>query len=338
MPAEHKAGTILVIKLGALGDVVLALPHIARIQAAHPGRCITVLTAPEYAPLFAALPGIDVVAFPRKGFIAMVRLLRWLFAQRIEVVYDLQGSSRSRIMTLLTQAPVRVGGSVAFAYTHAPPVAAAAWLHACDRLNRLLATVGIEPADPDWRMPVLPDAQSRVNDWLRGHGLSEQLLVLLHAGSSLRWPSKRWPATYFRELSQALAGQGLQVIWIGGADDTELNRTLASATGTDTSGEFSYPELAALARHAVFAVTNDSGPMHILAAAGLPVYAFFGPTDWRRSHAPGQQQHVLTHPVSCSPCQLRICPPKRRHACMRDLSPARVLARLQADGFLRSEK
>ncbi len=338
MPLEHKAGTILVIKLGALGDVVLALPPIARIQAAHPGRCITVLTAPEYAPLFAALPGIDVVAFPRKGFMAMVRLLRWLFAQRVEVVYDLQGSLRSRIMTLLTQAPTRIGGSAAFAYTHAPPANDATRPHACDRLNRLLATVGIEPTDPDWRMPVLPDVQSRVDGWLQGRGLAEQSLVLLHAGSSPRWPSKRWPAAYFNELSQALAGHGLHVIWIGGADEAELNRALASATGTDAGEEFSYPELAALARRAVFAVTNDSGPMHILAAVGLPVYAFFGPTDWRCSHAQGQAERVLTSDAECSPCQLRVCPPQRGHACMHDLSPARVLARLQADGFLRSEK
>jgi ADP-heptose:LPS heptosyltransferase len=337
MPLEHKAGTILVIKLGALGDVVLALPPVARIQAAHPGRCITVLTAPEYAPLFAALPDVDVVAFPRKGFIPMARLLRWLFAQRVEVVYDLQGSLRSRIMTLLTQAPVRVGGSAAFAYTHAPPKADATRLHACDRLNRLLATVGIEPADPYWRMQVLPAAQSRVTDWLHGHGLAEQSLVLLHAGSSPRWPSKRWPAAHFRELALALAGRGLHVIWLGGADDAELNRTLGSATGTDASGEFSYPELAALARHAEFAVTNDSGPMHMLATAGLPVYACFGPTDWRRSHAQGQAERVLTSDADCSPCQLQVCPPQRRHVCMRDLLPARVLARLQADGFLKSE-
>jgi len=284
------------------------------------------------------LPHIDVVTFSRKGFMAMLRLLRWLFTQRIEVVYDLQGSLRSRIMTLLTQAPLRVGGGAAIAYTHAPPAEAVTRLHACDRLNRLLVVAGIEPAAPDWRMPVLPAAQLRVDDWLQRHGLGGQSLVLLHAGSSPRWPSKRWPAAYFNELSQALSGQGLHVIWLGGTDDAELNRTLASATGTDASGEFSYPELAALARHAVFAVTNDSGPMHILGATGLPVYAFFGPTDWHRSHAQGQAERVLASDAECSPCLLRVCPPQRGHVCMRDLSPARVLARLQADGVLRSEK
>ena len=338
MSVECRAGTILVIKLGAMGDVVLALPHIARIRAAHPGHCITVLTAPEYKHLLTALPGIEVVAFPRKGFIAMARLLRWLLGRRVGTVYDLQGSLRSRSMTLLTRAPVRVGKRAHFAYTHAPAASDTPSLHAFDRLNLVLAAMHIEPARPDWRLPVMPSARSRVEDWLQVRGLTGQALVLLHAGSSSRWPSKRWPAAHFRELAKALAGQDLHIIWIGGSDDAGLNRTLASSTGTDASGEFSYPELAALAANAVFAVTNDSGPMHILAAAGLPVYACFGPTDWRRSHALGQKNRVLTNPVSCSPCYLKSCPPERQHACMQGISPATVVARLKMDGLLRDEK
>jgi len=80
-----------------------------------------------------------------------------------------------------------------------------------------------------------------------------------------------------------------------------------------------------------FAICNDSGPMHLLSLSGIPVHAFFGPTDWRRSHALGQQEHVLINPVPCSPCFLNVCPPERRHECLADISPDRVFARLQAD-------
>ena len=69
---------ILIIKLGALGDVILALPHIRRIVAAHPDAAITVLTAPEYADLLAGEAGISVAAFRRRGFLEMSRLLAWL--------------------------------------------------------------------------------------------------------------------------------------------------------------------------------------------------------------------------------------------------------------------
>jgi ADP-heptose:LPS heptosyltransferase len=332
-----RASNILVIKLGALGDVALAMPHIARIQTAFPQDRVTLLTAPEYAPLAAVLPGLEVAGFPRKGFLAMTRLLRWLLARRFTAVYDLQGSLRSRIMTRLTQAGKRVGKAAGIAYTHAPSPAGDV-VPAFEVLNRVLEAGGIAAAAGDFRLPVAPALQTGVDTWLRRQGLEGKPLVLMHAGSSPRWPSKRWPARYYRELAVELTARGLQVIWLGADSDRPLNRTLASATGTDASGAFSLPELAGLARRSLFAITNDSGPMHILACAGLPVFACFGPTDWRRSHAFGQQHRVLTNPVSCSPCRLPVCPPQHHHACMQDMIPARVLAELEAEGRVRSEK
>ena len=108
-PRTPDTGDVLVIKLGALGDVVLSLPHITSIKASFPHSRVTLLTAPEYSELAAAVPGLEVVAFPRRGFIAMAQLVRWLLGRRFGTVFDLQGSTRSRIMTLLTQAEVRVG-------------------------------------------------------------------------------------------------------------------------------------------------------------------------------------------------------------------------------------
>jgi ADP-heptose:LPS heptosyltransferase len=325
---------ILVIKLGALGDVALAMPHIAAIQAAFPRDRVILLTAPAYAPLAAALPGLEIASFPRRGFLPMARLLRWLLARQFRVVYDLQGSLRSRIMTLLTQAETRVGKAAGIAYTCAA-LPAGHVLHAAEGLNRLLEAGGIVPPGRDFHLPVAPAVAAGVEAWLQRQGLQGKSLVLVHAGSSPRWPSKRWPAGYYRELALALAARGLQVVWLGAASDRELNRTLASATGTDASGAFSFPELVALARRSAFAITNDSGPMHILAGAGLPVFACFGPTDWRRSHATGQANRVLTATVPCSPCRLPLCPPQYRHACMQDMTPDQVLARLEAAGVLK---
>jgi ADP-heptose:LPS heptosyltransferase len=84
-------------------------------------------------------------------------------------------------------------------------------------------------------------------------------------------------------------------------------------------------------------LSNDSGPMHVLSLAGVPVYALFGPTDWRRSHALGQQDSVLCNPVECSPCHLPVCPPQRAHACLAGLAPGAVLARIEANGLLAPE-
>lgn len=332
-----RARHVLAIKLGALGDVILALPHIERILASHAADRVTLLTAPPYADLLAAIPRLEVAAFPRRGARAMTQVLLWLLRQSFDVVYDLQGSVRSRIMTRLTRAARRVGEGPGFAYTHAAP-APAGPVHAVQSLNALLAAGGLEPAAALPCLPVPEPAVRKIDAWLRLEGLQARQPVLLHPGCSARWPSKRWSEAAFRELARRLLQRGLDVIWIGGADETDRLRRVASGCGINAAGLFTLSEIAALGRRAAFAVTNDSGPMHVLAAAGLPVYAFFGPTDWHRSHAPGQAGRVLTNPVECSPCHLGVCPPERGHACLAGVTPAQVLARLEADGMVNQVK
>ena len=328
-----QSNRILIIKLGALGDVILAMPHIRQIVAAHPDAGITLLTAPEYADIVAGEPGLAVTAFRRRGSVEMSRLLVWLHRQHFGVVYDLQGSLRSRIMTRFSGAWRRIGRRPDRAYTHAPD-AAGKELHAFDELNRLLECAGIKPAVPRLDFEAGAPARHMISDWLETHGVRDSRLVLFHAGSSERWLSKRWDEQHYAELARLLMLRDFTVVWIGGEADRDLNRRLSSVCGLDATGAFDFRQLIALGQQAAFAVASDSGPMHILAAAGLHVYAFFGPTDRRRSHAIGQQGRVLTNPVSCSPCHLPVCPPEKRHLCLDAISAADIVTRLEKDGLL----
>jgi ADP-heptose:LPS heptosyltransferase len=263
----------------------------------------------------------------------MLHLLHWLLRQQFDAVYDLQGSLRSRIMTLLTQASVRAGPKAALAYTHAASPSGGV-VHAFDRFNAVLTAAGITAATPGMQLPSAAATRSRVSNWLQQRELTGQQLVLMHAGGSPAWPSKRWPEPCFLELAQALTGHGLTVVWLGSDAERDLNRRLARSVGVDATAAFNLAELVALGGHARFVLSNDSGPMHVLALADVPVYALFGPTDWRRSHALGQQDHVLCNPVECSPCRLPVCPPQRAHACLAGLAPETVLARIEAKGLL----
>ncbi|MDH3900393.1 MAG: glycosyltransferase family 9 protein [Gammaproteobacteria bacterium] len=324
---------ILVIKLGALGDVVLASAHIRRIVEAFPDASVTLLTSPACGKLLQGLPGLEVVAFRRRGVVEMWRVLAWVRRSRFAVVFDLQGSLRSRIMTRVSGACRRIGREPGFAYTHALS-AGGDRKHAFDELNDLLASQDIDAADPQAWLSVPEDAHTWLDAWLDNHDLQSSKLVLMHAGSSRRWLSKRWEAVHYAGLAQALERRGYKVIWIGGDEDTDINRHLAKHAGIDATSQFSFTRLAVLGRRASFAVVNDSAPMHVLAATGLPVYAFFGPTDWEHSHAPGQAQHVMRNAVDCSPCFLRACPQERKHACLHDITPAMVIACLERDGRL----
>ena len=327
---------ILIIKLGALGDVVLATPQIARLLEAHDADRVTLLTAPDFRELLDGFRGLHVVTFKRKGLTSMLGLLRWLLGQQFDVVYDLQGSLRSRVMTLLTQAQLRAGPAPALAYTQAPLLVNQG-VHAFDRFNAVLLAAGIDAAPASPCLPVSTTAVAHVDAWLQQQDLTGRRLVLIHAGASQHWPSKRWPAHCFLALAMALEHRGLTVIWLGGEAERDVNSQLAAETGIDATAVFSLVELAALGQCAAFAMTNDSGPMHLLSTAGLPVYAFFGPTDWQRSHAPGQAAHVLSNPVPCSPCHLPVCPPQRQHVCLTGITAENVLARLEADGRLHPE-
>jgi ADP-heptose:LPS heptosyltransferase len=327
---------ILIIKLGALGDVIIAIPHIKQVVRSYSGSDIWLLTAPEFSSLFEKYSNLAVKSFPRKGTQSLFAPLRWIRSQTFEVVFDLQGSDRSKIMTGLSGANRRYGLGPGFPYTHCPPNSGilAGEIHSFSRLNRLLETAGLPPVSVGPYLEASEEQRRIVSDWLADKGLLGRDIVLIHAGSSTRWKSKRWVSAHFITLATAIEQQGLTVIWVGGAEDAKLNQMLAQIVGTDATEVFSLLELAELARHARFAVTTDSAPMHTIAAAHIPVYALFGPTDWRRSHAIDQKERVLTHPVSCSPCYLPQCPAERAHRCLVELKPEAVLARIRHDGLL----
>ena len=196
-----------------------------------------------------------------------------------------------------------------------------------------IAAAGLTPAQPRSVLYPSPEDIARVVRWRTEQGLAAGSFALMHAGSSSDWPSKRWPAEYFLALARRLEASGRRCVWIGGDADREINRLLTQTVGVDATGRFSILQLYELGRAAAFAVTNDSGPMHILAASGLRVYAFFGPTNWIRSHAVGQSQRILTYPVDCSPCFLGRCPPAKGHACLRKIEPADVYRKIKTEGI-----
>ncbi|MGH8583329.1 MAG: glycosyltransferase family 9 protein [Gammaproteobacteria bacterium] len=320
---------VLIIKLGALGDIMIATPVIRRIQQAEDAAAITILTGDRYAPIFGRWPGLTAQTAGPGGIRGVWHLLRWMRGARFARVYDLQCNDRSRLLCAASGITERIGNAPIFPYTGYPPPAERH--HPFERLNAMLAAAGVPPAEPRPWLPATREQTAKVDAWLEAQALGARPIALLHAGASPRWDSKRWP--YYPALAARLHDWGYAIIWIGAEPDATLNRALAARIGIDATGLFSVCELAELGRRARLAITSDSGPMHILSASGIPVYAFFGPTDPVRSHALGQAQRVLAHAVVCSPCHLPQCPPQRGHACLRDLPVEAVLARLRKDGL-----
>jgi heptosyltransferase-2 len=148
----------------------------------------------------------------------------------------------------------------------------------------------------------------------------------VHPGAA--WATKRWLAERFSELCRRLKSEGLTPVLIGGPGDAALGGEIARASGAaNLVGRTDLEELKSLMGRLSLFVTNDSGPMHLAAAAGVPVVAIFGATTRELGFFPyGAGHRVVEAPLSCRPCGLhgaKACP-EGHFLCMRLLSVNQV--------------
>jgi len=284
---------ILIIKLGALGDVIMSTPIIKRISEHHQGDNIYLLTSQAYVGLFQDWRiKLQIMPISRSGPLLLWRSINTIRSQKFDRCYDLQSNDRTSLICALSNIPVRAGNHPRFPYHMHPRGKYVGQCHSQERLKQILSSAGIEPSDEPPYLPVSDSSREKVAAWLKQNNLLEKQFVVMHAGASAKHPQKRWP--YYQQLAIELQKSGLKPIWAGGKEDSDINKQLSTSIGIDLTNIFNIPEEAELARHAAFAVTNDSAPMHIFSCSGIPVFGIFGPTNWRRSHAVGQKQYVIT--------------------------------------------
>ena len=322
---------ILIIKMSALGDVMIALPHVEMIANHHRDDQIWIVTGPQFAEFFSNHPRLNVVVLDRNdrlfGNSTWARIF-WTRTMKFDCIYDLQGNRTSRLLVRFSGAPRKVGTQPRSIYTHFPKkkYTRESRQNVFTRLNETLISGGLPPASPGCFLHLTDTDRAKVTRWRVANGLKEKKYALLHAGSSKEWLSKRWPEKYFARLAEIIWTKGITCVWVGGGDEKDINARLAAETGIDATGEFTPLQLYELGRGALFSVTNDSGPMHIFCASGIPVYSFFGPTDWKRSHGAGQAERVFTEDLSCSPCFSGVCRSSAVQLCMERITPERVFA------------
>ena len=266
---------ILVIKLGALGDFVQATGPFAAIRDHHQGDHVVLLTTGAFLSLARACPWFDEVWEDERPagrqFAAWLRLSRQLRRGRFDRVYDLQTSDRSaiyhRLMTFGHPGRPEWSG-VAFGCSHPHTDPARDAMHTLDRQAGQLKAAGIESVP----LPNLEWLTAETEE-LRPH----EPYVLLVAGGAAHRPGKRWPAEDYAQLAGRICARGVTPVLIGTAADAEANDVVAEACGPvrDLTGRTSLAQIAALARSAAGAVGNDTGPMHVISAAGTPSVVLF---------------------------------------------------------------
>jgi ADP-heptose:LPS heptosyltransferase len=265
-PARPKRPRILVIKLGALGDFVQAMGPAAAIRAHHADATITLLTTAPFAELARRAPYFDEVWIDeRPGLLAPRRLAalrRRLRSAGFARVYDLQTSGRSSSYFHLIGPGSRPQWSgIARGASHPHDNARRDFMHTLDRQADQLRRAGIAAVPP-------PDLGWAAGDVVR-FALPERFVVLVPGGAAHR-PAKRWPVERYAELAAAIAARHATPVIIGGAQETALAAATVAycPSARDLTGQTSLGDIVALGRQALRAIGNDTGPMHLLVAAG----------------------------------------------------------------------
>jgi heptosyltransferase-2 len=231
------------------------------------------------------------------------------------------------------EGPVRREGDAIRAIPHAdgrgllltdgvPAVDKKHGLHHVDYYLQMLGGLGITGGDGRLNLALTKDEQA---------GAAQQLgagtWVAVNPGASYG-AAKRWIPERFAAVADGLVREfGVRIVLTGGPGEIEIGRDIAQAmqsASLNLIGRTSVRELMAVLNHCRLVVSNDSGPMHIAAAFGVPLVAIFGPTDHTTTSPRADRCRIVRHPVDCAPCMLRECPID--HCCMTGISAEAVLA------------
>jgi len=330
---------VLVVQTSFLGDTVLTLPLLSEIKRRFPGGKLTLLCAPVGREILASHPDIDEIIVDDKrrvdaGLSGLRRKAKILRSKDFTLAISPHRSFRSALLLLLARIPYRVGfrqskGAFLFhTLANRDPLR-----HDVLRNLSILEALGISTEDCRHviDLPLIPDSKEKIRRLLDSAGIDlNQTLVGINAGSV--WATKRWSpdsfAVLIRRLKQDL---DCQIILFGGPEDAAIVAKIRELCGTSVAmlaGKTALCDLPAAVSACHLFITNDSGPMHIAVARGVPVVAIFCATTPSLGFYPYSSKAVVVEKeLSCRPCSShggRRCP-LGTEDCIRLIRPEHVL-------------
>jgi len=322
--------------LSALGDIAIASPQINLICENYVTDNVYLLTEQIGSTLFQSHPKLKTIILnPRKIFGAnsLHSSIKLLKQKSIEIIYDFQGNKLSKKIVTKLNPPVSVGTQPETCYTNHPEkfYTREMAVSVFDRLNETLLSNSLTPARQIGNIYIDHKIQERIDSFKDEAGIFKKRFFCMHAGSANAWPSKRWPKEFFFSIAKKIEAKGVKVIWIGAKGDKKVNTWLSNRVGFNATNMLSPVEVCGLAKDAIGALANDSGPMHLFATSNIPVFGFFGPTSPYRSHALGQKDRTIYNKVSCSPCYSGKCKKGMNHKCLTDIHTHQVWEKITSE-------
>ncbi len=331
---------LLIVRLGALGDIVHALPVAAAIRGQVPEARIDWLVDARYAGILRLVPVIDRVlvvgsgrqrtageADPRErrfaGFGGLLRVVVAMRGERYDVALDLQGLLKSACLARLSGARRVVGftrahlrekaAGIFYTERHDPGAAH----HVVHKNLTVLSGLGLESTPPVFPLnipvsTIAREIRERIGDPFTG-------LALVNPGGG--WPNKRWPPARFGDVARHLRachGLATLVLWGPGEQDLASAVVAASDGAAIAAPQTGLGDLVALMHQAALFVGGDTGPMQLAAAVGTPTVAIFGPTDPSRNGPWHPADETISRYNTCECHYRREC--RRANWCLEEIA------------------
>jgi heptosyltransferase-2 len=328
-----------------IGDAVLAMPAVGLLRRRFPDAELVALAVPIIGELLYHHPDLDRVSTydrtgEHAGLAGRLRMIRTLHAERFDLCVLFSNAFESALIARLAGIPDRLGyrrDGRGFLLNRGIAVPNKK-LHQRDYYLHLVEEgLGADDETPRGNLLptlwLLPEERESAPRFLSSISLNSPPSPLppipefvgLNPGAAYG-SSKRWEPARFAEVADRLAAShGVRIVVFGGAGDRETAREIAEAMKQPPvllAGSLSLRESMALLSRCRLLITNDSGPMHIAAAFGVPLVAVFGPTDPQVTSPVGEGHRTVRVGVECAPCRYRTCPID--HRCMVRLTPDSV--------------
>lgn len=292
---------ILIVRLGAMGDIIHTLPALATLRTAYPAATITWVVESKWRSLLDGNPCVDGVI--SRGDWKALR------ADKYDLAVDFQGLTKSAVVAKLARAD-RLAGF------EKPRETPAGWFY-----SEKASTAAVHMVEQNIDLAMALGATERVRTFPLPAGASEGLLPsgeFVLASPLAGWGAKQWPLDYYAVVGERLYREHGLTLVLNGPHRIEMKHTQAHVSGL--------PGLIDASRRATAVIGLDSGPLHLAAALGKAGVAIYGPTDPARNGPYGGAFTVLRDPAAIT-SHRRAAEPD---ASMRAISPDAVYQALQA--------
>ena len=359
-----EVNSILILKLGSLGDVVHTLPLANTLRDNFPHIRIGWVVEKRFSDLIEGHPSIDeVIVFDRgeclyRTFFAFIGVIRKIRSRKYEIIMDLQGNLKGSLIVFLSRCRRRMGfkrGSsriepVSTFFTNRK--VAEDGSHIIERNLSFAVALGVEgrnisgcsptslraearaPCNDmryqeniSFKVPVLESARRHIDDFLRARNIHGRRIVIIHPG--VTWVTKRWALKNYsllvEEITEKFSNSAI-VITAGPGEEALVNKIQESCkVHTVITDSMSLDVFIALLDRCEVFIASDTGPLHLAAALGKRVIGLYGPTDPVRNGPWGEENFAVWKKLSCSGCWRRRCSDVR---CMSGIQISEVMEKV----------